>query len=298
MRSSLGPGFFYAIASVPLMLAGVVGPDVFHLSDQLKELTFFACMALAFLCVLLGAWKEIQEEKTEVRSKGHRRRMIAIWGMALCGLGFIGFTCAYFWPLLPTGRLPLSGDPQDSREPARSPSERVAIYVECESVFSPLFPASGKIYALPAGGFPNITRIPGGIATLTGSPGTKIAGNMISFANKCDVYNYSNSPLINVELGFPMRFREAVKNADGNGQTTGRTLLEGVWKAILPKIEPGVGNPFTLYLFHIGPQFIEMYIPEIANYHILGDSSERTVAIDKPQGYGPIFLDPGSQPTP
>src|SRR5271155_1328605 len=27
-----------------------------------------------------------------------RRKKIAIWGMSICGIGFLGFTSTYFWP--------------------------------------------------------------------------------------------------------------------------------------------------------------------------------------------------------
>jgi hypothetical protein len=91
-------GFYYAIAAVPLMIAGVVAPDVFHLSPQRKEVTFFLCMAAAFVCVFIGARKEYKAESGNIRNLGHRRRMIAIYGMFFCGLGFIGFASAYFWP--------------------------------------------------------------------------------------------------------------------------------------------------------------------------------------------------------
>ena len=59
MRPGLGAGFYYALAGVALMLAGVVAPDVFHLTVKLKELVFFGCMAAAFVCVIIGAAKEI-----------------------------------------------------------------------------------------------------------------------------------------------------------------------------------------------------------------------------------------------
>jgi hypothetical protein len=98
MSPRLGAGFFYAVASVPLMIAGIVGPDVFHLSAGSKELVFFGCMAAAFVCVIAGADKEIKDESSDRNAAGRRRRMISIYGMLICGLGFIGFAAVYFWP--------------------------------------------------------------------------------------------------------------------------------------------------------------------------------------------------------
>jgi hypothetical protein len=94
-------GFYYAIASIPLMGAGILGPDVLPLSPEWKAATFYVCVALALLCVIVGAFKELQDETAEGRAPGHRRRMIAIVGMLSCGVGFVGFATAYFWPTVP-----------------------------------------------------------------------------------------------------------------------------------------------------------------------------------------------------
>jgi hypothetical protein len=64
------------------MIAGVVAPDVFRLTVQSKEIAFFSCMAAAFICVILGAGKEIRAEASEERYSGHVRRMISIYGIA------------------------------------------------------------------------------------------------------------------------------------------------------------------------------------------------------------------------
>lgn len=91
-------GFYYAVASFPLMAAGVLGPDLFPVSLEAKALAFYACLGLAFFFLLIGTFKELQVEAVDHLRRGHRRRMIAIGGMLICGMGFIGFTGAYFWP--------------------------------------------------------------------------------------------------------------------------------------------------------------------------------------------------------
>jgi len=80
------------------MFAGVVAPDVFHLSPQMKEIIFFVCMAAAFVMILIGAIKEIRAEAKNRLKQGYQRRMIAVLGMLLCGLGFLVFAAIYFWP--------------------------------------------------------------------------------------------------------------------------------------------------------------------------------------------------------
>lgn len=91
-------GFYYAVSALPMLGAGVVGPDVFHASEDVKELVFFGCLFAAFLLWIVGARKELREERRDVAS-GRRKRMVTTWGMIICGLGFLGFTAAHFWPL-------------------------------------------------------------------------------------------------------------------------------------------------------------------------------------------------------
>jgi hypothetical protein len=91
-------GFYYALASIPLMGAGVFGPDVFHLSVEAKTVAFYVCLGLASLCVVIGAIKELRAEADAAVVPGHRRRMISIAGMFICGIGFLTFAAIYFWP--------------------------------------------------------------------------------------------------------------------------------------------------------------------------------------------------------
>jgi hypothetical protein len=59
MRAPLRAGFYYAASAVPLMIAGLVGADVFGASAQTKELIFFVCLAAALVMILVGATKEV-----------------------------------------------------------------------------------------------------------------------------------------------------------------------------------------------------------------------------------------------
>lgn len=47
---------------------------------------------------MVGAAKEMQVESASRLKPGHRRRMISIVGMLVCGVGFLVFAAAYFWP--------------------------------------------------------------------------------------------------------------------------------------------------------------------------------------------------------
>ena len=84
--------FNVGIASVPLMIAGVVAPEVFHMTLQAKQLVFLGSMAIALFLVIIGVTKPTRRTL----------RTIAIVGMLACGLGFAGFATFYFWgPVAP-----------------------------------------------------------------------------------------------------------------------------------------------------------------------------------------------------
>jgi hypothetical protein len=100
---AVGPrsGFYYAAASIPLMVAGIFGPDVFHLSLEAKTIAFYGSLGLAALCVVIGAIRELRSEAGAPVTPGHRRRMIAIAGMFISGIAFLTFAAIYFWPERP-----------------------------------------------------------------------------------------------------------------------------------------------------------------------------------------------------
>jgi len=86
------------------------GSDIFHLSIGQKTVIFFVCLAMALIFLLIGSAKEMRAEATAQLRPGRRRRMIAIGGMFVCGIGFIGFAGAYFWPVAETS-TPKSAQP-------------------------------------------------------------------------------------------------------------------------------------------------------------------------------------------
>jgi hypothetical protein len=110
MAVSPGSGFYYALASIPLMGTAVFGPDVLHLSLEAKTISFYGCLGLAAVCVVIGATKELRAEADASVTPGHRRRMIAIAGMFISGISFLTSVAIYFWPQRPVNpAAPLAG---------------------------------------------------------------------------------------------------------------------------------------------------------------------------------------------
>ena len=90
------PGAYYAAGSVPLMVAGVFLPDVFHPTAGMKAFVFFVCLAASLFLIIVGVIKEIGEDASP--SSRPRRKIMAAWGMLVFGFGFIASMAVYFWP--------------------------------------------------------------------------------------------------------------------------------------------------------------------------------------------------------
>jgi hypothetical protein len=59
--------------------------------------SFLGFLILAIVLFLLGVGSALQGEARTLR-RGHKRRMVSLLGMVICGLGFVAFAAAYFWP--------------------------------------------------------------------------------------------------------------------------------------------------------------------------------------------------------
>jgi hypothetical protein len=59
--------------------------------------SFIGFLILAVVLLLLGVGSALQGEARTPRP-GHKRRMVSLLGMVICGLGFVAFAAAYFWP--------------------------------------------------------------------------------------------------------------------------------------------------------------------------------------------------------
>ena len=80
-----------------LAVAVMAAPEYLHLSEIANAICFWGGLlgaimfsTLAFRAAFLGESFKPQ--------RGHVRRMIGLYGMLACGLGFVGFAAAYFWP--------------------------------------------------------------------------------------------------------------------------------------------------------------------------------------------------------
>lgn len=107
MRRDFQVAILLALAAIPAGVALMAAP--YYAESALKAYAaqfFWGGLGLTAL-PLLGAIIIAVRGEAAAPKAGHGRRMIALAGMIVCGLGFLGFAAAYFWP---TGRTPTNNE--------------------------------------------------------------------------------------------------------------------------------------------------------------------------------------------
>ncbi|MEA2921961.1 MAG: hypothetical protein QOF07_1924, partial [Bradyrhizobium sp.] len=95
MRRDFQIAIVLAVAAIPAGVALMAAPEYLHLTGRSLALTFWGGIVLTVLLIVAAVILALRGEAQTPR-KGRSNRMIAIVGMAACGLGFIGFAIWFF----------------------------------------------------------------------------------------------------------------------------------------------------------------------------------------------------------
>jgi hypothetical protein len=291
MRSAPRFGFYYTIAGVLLMGAGIFGPDVFHLSPGGKEIAFFLLMAAAFVCVLVGAIKEIQSEAKDSVGEGHRRRMIALIGMLVSGLAFIAFAGVYFWP----PALEQVESPK-SEHRATTPNFDRKLSLRCERSVRPTrFREDRRLYTLQIMDPPvNPSQTPFSAGAAYFSPGSgEINWNGMPEGefSKCTLSNYSKDNMFNVSIKLNVKWLEVIKTE--NGFSSGKELRSAVLASPFFDLGAAIHSEDYFYIVNYGHVYVYIETPTIATIYTDDSDEPKTVSLVLPLGVLPgIFLEP------
>jgi hypothetical protein len=95
MRRDFQIAIILAVAAIPAGVALMAAPEYLHLTGKRLALTFWSGSVLTVLLITAAVILALRGE-AQTPFKGRSNRMIAIVGMALCGLGFVGFTIWFF----------------------------------------------------------------------------------------------------------------------------------------------------------------------------------------------------------
>lgn len=117
------------------LLAGVavmVAPDVLHLTDPEKQVVFWTGLAGASTLMLAAIVVALKGEVEEER-RGRKARMLSLFGMIVCIIGFAGFAITYFWPASPV--QPLIEQTDNSKTPSYVASAQFEELKKVETFF-------------------------------------------------------------------------------------------------------------------------------------------------------------------
>ena len=97
MRWDIKVTVYLSFAAAFLAILVMVAPDVLSLSDGAKTVAFWVGLTGAIVFGTAGFRAAIVGER-QALLKGHKRRMVGLYGMIICVVGLIGFASVYFWP--------------------------------------------------------------------------------------------------------------------------------------------------------------------------------------------------------
>lgn len=164
-----------------------------------------------------------------------------------------------------------------------------SFFIDCVPAPQPVkSPSDGRVYSLnllPHGG--------GGIfGEQIGSPGDDVrfvgdGGHMWLY--RCQVTNYGTAPLISADIPIKIRFMESVPNRQGF--TIGKETFSALTIVKIRKIDPGISNSFTFYIYNQTEAFSEVDFQKTATAQKLGETARINVSIatnlDRPLSLGP-----------
>jgi hypothetical protein len=168
------------------------------------------------------------------------------------------------------------------------------LFLECSLGVPPsTWPSSGRIYAAPGMGI-NDPNQPGGggFAQFFGPAGTDMGSwwreLKIHFIHRCELTNYGSSPIFNVTLPIELEFLQAIKQENG-AANSGPVIARKFWPVEIAKVDPGRENGFAFYLFHIGPQFVRVLLPNEATFLRAGGDRPESTRVVKSRMIDPIL---------
>jgi hypothetical protein len=225
-----------------------------------------------------------------LRDESNRAILVLICGGLTVAAGGLWVVFVYFFPT-PDAKPPpvharessvaVGGNVSNSTiitggTPLNAPTVvETPFFAECHNGTMPaVAPAGGRIFGLHV--FPiQIANGGGGFVEYGGfKPGQEMTwSGMPMQAYECKITNYGAVAIFNAEIMFKWIFQEAVANK--NQVQSGKVTLERDWPCLIPKIDPGVANPFVFYIYNVSDQFVDVILPA----SISGTPAGKSVAI-------------------
>lgn len=259
-------------------------------ADKLKgSAVLWVLLALAALMTIPMAWGNSWVVESLSPTIRHLKMLAGLLAVALV------YTLLAIWILSPTAISPeeagaVSLPSQKSSKSAPTPGNNIQI--ECQNAFLPdNIPASGRVWAGELSTDPNTPHQAGSTRELYQKPGFPIRwfsnGKPVGIY-KCEIRNYGEAPIFNVEITFKVEFRKVVLTGATTGTTkhAGEKVASGDWTMPILRIDPGKESPFSFYLYNISIYFVTAFPPTsvsfLSNANDIGKKQEKIVLPDYP----------------
>jgi hypothetical protein len=179
----------------------------------------------------------------------------------------------------------------DAKIKASEPS----LYFECHIGWMPTKPKESRVYVLELQ--PMQAPYGGGLAeffSLAVQPEFKwptTSNGMPLQAQRCEITNYWNDTIFNVETALQLEFEEAIADKDQpNASHSGSVTLSRVWNIEVAKIDPGGAHSFSFYILNVSQQFAQVALPDTATGQVLGQNQRRPISVIHPVMYPMTFV--------
>jgi hypothetical protein len=281
------------IAGPAFGVAMMAAPEYLHLGPIWSGILFWGGIAVFVATIVVVAFLSLHEKRRQ------RALVGPILVMTLGALTFCGGAAWYFWP-----------KDEEKQAEADKTTATAHISVSCDQEILPkTFAADEAIHVLQV--FPTpLENGGGGLPTRYNRSGQPWkwpiddpAEAFFISAYRCDITNYGNEPVIDLQMALDLTFYEAVPVAGQSENTRGHgpIKLQRPWPISIQKIDSGRENAFKFYVFSMLPdEIVHVTMPKSATLRRLSDGQRTDVNLTVTQlgGETPLMLWPHIRPKP
>lgn len=163
--------------------------------------------------------------------------------------------------------------------PGKSGTSNIVIYAQChhEALTTTLLPQGETLKVL------NLWPIPeanggGGLAEMFLTKGTefqwpKPPDRPYLWGYRCQVFNYGDAPVFNIEVELQEVFREITRDpSQPDSMKSGEIKVARKWPIQIDKIDIGPGNPFTFYIYNMSETMVMVSVPDVVTLQTDGNN--------------------------
>jgi hypothetical protein len=154
------------------------------------------------------------------------------------------------------------------------------LFMECAPANLPTVWPSGPLYVLPLNPIP--APYGNGLVEYGVNSGSPMNFGFQWAVYRCQITNYSETPIFNSAISLHLTFREAIQKV--SQYEGGPITIDREWLIQIGKIDSGKDSPYTFFVFNMSAQFVEITLP-------------RTISIQRDTGMDIINLITGPNVT-